>query len=58
MCSDTDSETMGFEYHEGKEDAIANGKRDTHRYPPYVANRDSELCIPKQHPIPNHLPGL
>ncbi|KAM0797655.1 hypothetical protein BDR22DRAFT_810083 [Usnea florida] len=54
----TESETMSFDYHEGKEDAIANGKRDTHRYPPYVADRDSELRVQKQRPIPNHLPDL
>ena len=58
IYTDTESETMSFDYHEGKEDAIANGKRDTHLYPPHVADRNSELCIPKEHPIPNHLSSL
>ena len=33
VFTDTDCETVSFDYHEGKEDAIANGKRDTHRSP-------------------------
>ena len=56
--TDTDSEVMSFDYHEGMEDAIANGKQDTHRYSPYVADRGSEQCVSNRRSIPNHLPGL